>query len=63
MWVGPTKYRADSGLIYGHRLNNSNVYVNFGYTNFTPTGYNPYTAAPLETLDFNCFGTGNCYFP
>lgn len=63
MWVGPTKYRSDSGTIYGNRLNNSNVYVNFAHTYFTPTGYNPYVAAQLESLDFNCFGTGNCYFP
>lgn len=63
MWVGPSKYRADSGLIYGNRLNNSNMYVNFAHTYFTPTGYNYYIAAPLETLDFACWGTGNCYFP
>jgi hypothetical protein len=62
MWVGPSKHRADSGLIYGNRLNNSNVYVNFAHTYFTPTGYGSYVAAQLEGMDFYCWGTGNCYF-
>lgn len=56
-------YRWGSGLLYGNRLNNSNEYYGAVNGSFTPNGYPQYTMGTLESRYFNCYGTGNCYFP
>jgi hypothetical protein len=55
--------RWNSGLVYGNRLANSNEYYGAINGSFTPTGRPAYTMGTLESRYFNCYGTGNCYFP
>ena len=53
----------NSSVIYGNRLNDSNDYYSTISGYFTPSGYPRFTMASLRSPQFNCFGTGNCYFP
>lgn len=54
-----------SYTIYSNYLANSDDYYAQFLTNFTPYGYPTYTAGPLRTANFNCYGGANdiCYFP
>ncbi|MHA7275655.1 hypothetical protein ACX80O_03890 [Arthrobacter sp. Hz1] len=61
--VSSSSKRHTSGLIYGNRLNNSNEYYNQFTSYFTPTGYPRQSIRALNTLQFNCYGADNCYFP
>jgi hypothetical protein len=61
--IGPSGWRWNSGTVYGNRLNDSNNYYAAVNTLFTPSGYPTYIAAPLDSQQFDCYGTANCTFP
>lgn len=55
--------RYNAPTIYNNVLTQSDDYFGTITGRFTPTGYGLYTMGTLRSPNFNCFGTGNCYFP